>query len=82
MGFLRSVLGALHVVGFAGNALLFLYVEWLYVRENLLHLINPLLQFQVILTLLAMPLFWVFAVLATVEYLVGAALERSSGPGG
>lgn len=60
---LQGFFGMIYLLGFIGNGLLFLYVEWFYISKSFLQIFNPLLQIQVIVTLLTMPLFWILLVI-------------------
>jgi hypothetical protein len=63
-------------IGYVGNGILFLHIEWTYLREGWIQIFNPLLHIQVILTLLSTSLFWLFLVMAVVGYYLTAAIER------
>jgi hypothetical protein len=47
------------LLAFSGNALLFVYVEWSYLRQSFLQVFNPFLHIEVVLTLITLPLFWI-----------------------
>lgn len=79
-GVFRVFFGFLWVVGVVSNGLLFLYVEWSYLRESFFQLFNPLLHLQVMLTLLTMPLFWILTAAIAIGYMGMNALgERIEG---
>ena len=62
MKVLSGVLNVLLGICGLGISLLFLYVEWLYIRESFVNFLNPFLQLDILVTLITMPLFWVLAV--------------------
>lgn len=71
---LRGRFGLLDGAGVLGSGLLFLYVQWSYLRQSFL--VNPLLHVQVVLTLLTVPLFWILPVLAALAYFVRASIKN------
>jgi hypothetical protein len=73
----QGAFGLMWMAGALGNALLFLYVEWAFVRENFLQIFNPLLQLQVLLRLLTIPLFWLLLILAGVGYFAMAGVDKT-----
>ncbi len=74
---LQGTFGLLWMAGAFGNALLFLYVEWAFVRENFFQIFNPFLQLQVLLRLLTIPLFWLLLILAGVGYFAMAGVDKT-----
>ncbi|GEM86388.1 hypothetical protein [Meiothermus granaticius] len=68
MQILGGIFGVVWMIGFAGNILLFLYAEWLLIRESFWNLINPLLQLGAIIQLLTWPLFWIFVAITLIGY--------------
>lgn len=63
-------------VGYLGNGILFLYVEWTYLRHGLTQIFNPLLHLQVLGTWLTNPLCWIFLSMAILGYYTTAAIEK------
>jgi len=59
---------ALRFVGFGGIGILFIYIEWTYLRQNFSDLYNPSMHFVAALKMLASPLFWVLLVIAVAGY--------------
>jgi len=74
---LQGTFGLMWMAGALGNALLFLYVEWAFVRENFFQIFNPFLQLEVLLRLLAIPLFWLLLILAGVGYFAMAGVDKT-----
>ncbi|MGI6570028.1 MAG: hypothetical protein ACOX27_03045 [Caldicoprobacterales bacterium] len=75
MKLLKGFFGLIYIMGYIGNGLLFLYIEWLYIREDLIQIINPLLHFQVIFTLLKTPLFWILIVVTLLGFFASRGAE-------
>lgn len=73
---LQGLFGLLWGAGFIGNALLFLYVEWSYLRLSFLQFFNPFLHLEVLLTLVRMPLFWVLTVITFLGYFAMTAVQK------
>lgn len=59
MKILQGLFGFMWMIGFIGNGILFMYVEWTYIRQSFFNMINPLIHSQVMITLLTTPLFWI-----------------------
>lgn len=59
MKILQGLFGFMWMIGFIGNGILFMYVEWTYIRQSFFNMINPLIHLQVMITLLTTPLFWI-----------------------
>jgi len=78
---LQAIFSILWGIGYLGNGLLFLYIEWSYLHQSFVQAFNPVLQFQVLGTLVTTPLFWFFLVMAVLGYCaaigIGKQLERS-----
>jgi hypothetical protein len=81
MKVLRGVFGVVYGAAFIANGILFLWVEWTFLRQSFLQMLNPFLHFQVVLTLLTMPLFWVLTVVTIGAYfaMVGAQKHIDEG---
>ncbi len=58
----------------AAVGLLLLAVEWMILSESFWQVFNPLRQLLVILELLTMPGFWVFAIVGVCSFMLGSAL--------
>jgi hypothetical protein len=65
----------LYVLGFGGNALLFMAVEAAHLEGNFIHAINPLLHIQLLITVLAEPGFWVLLLITIVGLVASKFLE-------
>jgi hypothetical protein len=69
-------------VGFALNALLFIYFEWLNVRQSFFNFINPLSEITVLLSWISSWEFWIFLVITIVgfgiSYLSDKAIENKA----
>lgn len=78
MKVLRGLFGLLHIIGYAGNGILFLYIEWCYVRNDWVEILNPFLHIKVLITLLTTPLFWIFLVLTVLGLFAAKGAQGSS----
>ena len=82
MRLLQILFGVLWVIGYLGNGILFLYVEWTYLHQSFVQIFNPLLHLQVLAILLTTPLFWLFLAMALLGYYtansIGKRLEKSN----
>lgn len=76
MRLLQVIFGILWGLGYLGNGILFLYIEWSFVRQSFIQLFNPFLQLQVVEVLLTTPLFWVFLAMALVGHYAVTRIER------
>jgi len=56
--------------------MLFLYVEWTYLRQSFVQIFNPFLHLQVLGTLLTIPLFWIFLAMALLGYYATISIEK------
>ena len=73
----QEIFVAMYTIGYIGNGLLFIYVTSVYMIGNpLFQLINPFLYFQVIFTLLTMPIFWILSAMIIVGLFVGQKEEE------
>jgi hypothetical protein len=68
MKILKYLFGTLHVVGYGGLTLLFLWVEWLYISNNWVQFFNPFLHLEVLWYMIKQPLTWILLVLSAVGY--------------
>lgn len=83
MKILQRIFAAMHIIGYMGNGLLFIYVYWMWIKAYmqvslgyaLISLINPLFHIQVLITYLTMPLFWILFVMAMVGLVVMGKLD-------
>jgi len=64
MKILQGLFRFMWMIGFIGNGILFMYIEWMYIRQNFFNIINPLIYPQVMITLLTTPLFWILLAIA------------------
>ncbi|GAI17663.1 unnamed protein product [marine sediment metagenome] len=69
MKIIRRILGFISTIIYICHGILFLYVEWTYLRQSFFQIINPFLHLQVILTLIMMPTFWVLIVITALVIL-------------
>ena len=76
MRLLQFFFSVLWVIGYVGNGILFLYIEWFYLRQGWVQIFNPFLHVQVLLTLLSTPLFWILLAMAIVGYYLTTAIEQ------
>lgn len=77
MKLLQVMFSILWGLGYLGNGILFLYVEWSFLRQSFVQVLNPLLHLQVFGVLLTNPLFWVFLAMAVVGYYAATSIDRS-----
>lgn len=76
MRLLQVIFSALWGLGYLGNGVLFLYVEWSFLRQSFVQVFNPFLHLQVLGVLLTTPLFWIFLAMAVVGYYAASGIER------
>ena len=76
MRLLQFFFSVLWVIGYVGNGILFLYIEWSYLRQGWVQIFNPFLHVQVLLTLLSTQLFWIWSAMAIVGYYLTTAIEQ------
>ncbi|BAU12050.1 hypothetical protein LEP3755_25780 [Leptolyngbya sp. NIES-3755] len=75
MRVLQFVFGILSSVGYVGNGILFFYIEWTFLRQNFIQILNPLLHLQVLSVLLTTPLFWAFLAMSFLGVFATASIE-------
>lgn len=75
MKILRIILGFISTIIYICHGILFLYVEWTYLRQSFFQIINPFLHLQVILTLIMMPTFWVLIVITALVILAEFGID-------
>lgn len=75
MKILRKILGFISTIIYICQGILFLYVEWTYLRQSFFQIINPFLHLQVILTLIMMPTFWVLIVITALVILAEFGID-------
>lgn len=68
--------GAMHIIGYSGLVILFLWIEWLYLSSNFMQIFNPFLHFQVLYTLVKTPLAWLSLSLSVVGFFASAGVEK------
>jgi hypothetical protein len=68
MKLLQFLFRTLWTVGYLGNGILVLYVEWSYLRLSFIQIFNPFVHWQVAGTLLTSPLFWVLLGISSLGY--------------
>ena len=76
MRLLQFFFATLWVTGYVGNAILFLYVEWVYLSQGWVQILNPFMHIQVLLTLLSTSLFWLLLSMAIVGYYLTTAIDQ------
>lgn len=76
MRLLQTIFTILRGIGYLGNGILFLYVEWKFLRQSFVQIFNPLLHLQVLGVVLTSPLFWIFLVLALVGYYAAKSVDK------
>jgi hypothetical protein len=77
MRLLKIIFSSLWYVGFLGNVILFLYIEFSFLRQSFIQFFNPLILHPKVLgVLLSTPLFWVFLAMAVVGYYAASSIER------
>ncbi len=75
MRLLQVIFSLLWSLGYLGNGILFLYIEWSFLRQSFVQVFNPLLHLQVLGVLLTTPLFWIFLAMAVVGYYAATSIE-------
>jgi len=68
MRLLQVIFSILWGLGYLGNGILFLYIEWSFLRQSFVQVFNPFLHLQVLGVLLTTRLFWIFLAMAIVGY--------------
>ncbi len=69
MKLLKFLFTVLWGLGYLGNAILFISIEWSFLQQSFIQIFNPLLHLQVFGILLTAHLFWVFLTMAVVGFL-------------
>lgn len=72
----QVLLGILWSIGYLGNGILFLYIEWTYLRQSFAQLFNLYLHLQVLGTLVTTSLFWIFLGLSVFGYTTASLIEK------
>ncbi len=75
MRLLQVIFSTLWGLGYLGNGILFLYIEWSFLRQSFVQIFNPFLHLQVFGVLITTPLFWVFLAMAMVGYYAANSIE-------
>jgi len=75
MRLLQVIFNILWGLGCLENGILFLYIEWSFLRQSFVQIFNPLLHLQVLGVLLTTPFFWVFLAMAVVGYYAATSIE-------
>ncbi|MEO1376362.1 MAG: WYL domain-containing protein [Cyanobacteria bacterium J06635_10] len=76
MKLLRFVFTVLWGLGYLGNGILFISIEWSFLQQSFIQIFNPFLHFQVFGVLLTAHLFWVFLTMAVVGSYAVSIIER------
>lgn len=76
MRLLQAIFSVLWGLSYLGNGILFLYIEWSFLRESFVQVFNPSLHLQVFGVLLTTPLFWIFLAMAVVGHYAASSIER------
>ncbi|WP_353259857.1 hypothetical protein [Prochlorothrix hollandica] len=74
---MQTLFSILWGMGYLGNGILFLYIEWTYLRQNFYQIFNPFLHLQVLGTLLITPLFWFFLGMVVLGYYGMISIEKN-----
>lgn len=77
MKLLQVIFGIISVLGTIGNGILFLYIEWMFLRQSFIQILNPLLHFQVLGVVLINPFFWLFLTMSIVGSYAVSRIEKS-----
>lgn len=73
---LGCVATGLSAIGYLGNLLLFTLIEWSFIVDNWLQFFNPILHFQVLITMLITPFFWMMTGLILLGMVIAKLAER------
>ncbi len=73
LNFISSVLWGL---GCLGNGVLFLRMEWIYLRQDFFQIFNPSLHVQVLEILLSTSLFWIFLAMSVLRYCATLTINK------
>ena len=73
---LKILFICIYALGVFGNTLFFLYVEWLFIRGNILQILNPWLHYKVLFFILNTRLFWVLVGITIVGVAFGALFSK------
>ncbi len=65
---MRDFFSFIHVAGYIGQGLLFAYIEYLILRENIVQIINPLLHVGVLVVMIQTVWFWLFLAMSVFGY--------------
>jgi hypothetical protein len=76
MKLLRIIFSIIWALGYLGNGVLFVYTEWIILQKNFVQILNPYIHFQVLITLIADPLFWIFLSMAVIGYYAVMNIEK------
>ncbi len=77
MKLLRILFGILSFLGTIGNGILFLYIEWMFLQQSFIQILNPFLHIQVLGIVLINPLFWLFLIMSIVGSYAVSRIEKS-----
>lgn len=77
MKLLSNAFKLFYNLGYIGNGILFLYVEWLMIKHNWINIFNPFLHIQAIIMLLTSWLFWVIFIWTVVFYFAVHGVEKA-----
>ena len=76
MRILQAIFGLFYGLGYVGNGIFFLYVEWKTLSRSFWQLFNPLFHLEVVITVLTAPLFWILLAVTTVSYFAMMGVEK------
>ena len=76
MKLLKFLFTVLWGLGYLGNGILFISIEWSFLQQSFIQIFNPLLHFQVFGVLLTAHLFWIFLTMAVVGSYAVSVIER------
>ncbi|MBE9212911.1 WYL domain-containing protein [Plectonema cf. radiosum LEGE 06105] len=76
MKLLKFIFTVLWGLGYLGNGILFISIEWSFLEQNFIQIFNPYLHLQVFGVLLTARLFWVFLAMAVIGSYAVSITER------
>ncbi len=76
MKLLKFLFTVLWGLGYLGNGILFISIEWSFLQQSFVQIFNPLLHLQVFGILLTARLFWVFLTMAVVGSYAVSIIDR------
>lgn len=77
MKLLQILFGILSLLGTIGNGILFLYIEWMFLQQSFIQILNPFLHIRVLGIIVINPLFWLFLIMSIVGSYAVNRIEKS-----